>query len=123
LPKPLPDAVQRFADTVVTRICIDSREAQAGDLFFALAGERFDAITFWRMRGWVALSAAPKSAAIFRMRRHRWTNRAAWPAGRTLIATISSCRDSVVLQRKTTTKELIASVLRQKWRFSERSQF
>ena len=30
----------------VTRLCTDSRQAQPGDLFFALAGERFDGHTF-----------------------------------------------------------------------------
>src|ERR1039458_9799122 len=30
----------------VTRICVDSRQAQPNDLFFALAGERFDAHAF-----------------------------------------------------------------------------
>src|ERR1017187_176788 len=34
------------AGIMVTRICIDSRQAQANDLFFALAGERFDAHNF-----------------------------------------------------------------------------
>src|SRR5439155_9152581 len=28
--------------TTVTRVCTDSRQAQPGDLFIALAGERFD---------------------------------------------------------------------------------
>src|SRR5271167_1908792 len=33
-------------ETTVTRLCVDSRQAQPGDLFFALAGERFDAHVF-----------------------------------------------------------------------------
>ena len=33
-------------ERMVMRICVDSRQAQAGDLFFALAGERFDAHNF-----------------------------------------------------------------------------
>src|SRR5437867_2340961 len=34
------------ADTLVSRVCTDSRRAQPGDLFFALAGERFDGHNF-----------------------------------------------------------------------------
>ncbi|HEX4342928.1 MAG TPA: UDP-N-acetylmuramoyl-tripeptide--D-alanyl-D-alanine ligase, partial [Verrucomicrobiae bacterium] len=34
------------AGTTVTRICTDSRQAQEGDLFFAIAGEKFDGHDF-----------------------------------------------------------------------------
>src|SRR2546427_11530589 len=33
-------------ETLVSRICTDSRQAQPGDLFFALAGEHFDGHSF-----------------------------------------------------------------------------
>ena len=37
------DWITGMPDGVVTRVCTDSRRVAAGDLFFALRGERFDA--------------------------------------------------------------------------------
>ena len=34
------------AETLARRVCTDSRQAEPGDLFVALAGERFDAHAF-----------------------------------------------------------------------------
>jgi len=109
-------------ETAVTRICVDSRQAQAGDLFFALAGERFDAHNFLAevaRRGVTAVVA----------------ERAKIPADFQGCAVIAVDNTRAALGRlgaryrsdfvvpvtavggsngKTTTKELIASVLRQK---------
>ncbi|HEX4120223.1 MAG TPA: UDP-N-acetylmuramoyl-tripeptide--D-alanyl-D-alanine ligase [Verrucomicrobiae bacterium] len=109
-------------ETLAARISTDSRQAQAGDLFFALAGERFDGHTFLREvagRGVAAVVAEPRKVpADF--------------TGAPLIAVDDTRRAlgrlGAVYRRefelpiiavggsngKTTTKELIASVLRQK---------
>ena len=44
--------------TLVSRVCTDSRQVQAGDLFFALAGDRFDGHDF------LVEVAAKKVAAV-----------------------------------------------------------
>jgi len=109
-------------DTVVTRICIDSREAQAGDLFFALAGERFDAHNFLgevaRRGVAVVVAELPKVPADFQECAVIGVDNTRAALGRLG----ARYRDDFVLpvtavggsNGKTTTKELIASVLRQK---------
>src|SRR5580658_8491573 len=107
--------------TAVTRICVDSREAQPGDLFFALAGERFDAHTFLpevAARGVAAVVAeGPKLPAGIRKCAVIIVDNTRAALGRlgaryrrdfTLPLTAVGGSNG-----KTTTKELIASVLRQ----------
>jgi UDP-N-acetylmuramoyl-tripeptide--D-alanyl-D-alanine ligase len=108
---------------VVNRVCTDSRQAQAGDLFFALAGDRFDAHEFLpdvakkRVGGIVAERAkisarlpdcpvigVDNTRAALGQVAARYRNDFALP----IVAVGGS-------NGKTTTKELIASVLRQKF--------
>lgn len=109
-------------DTVVARIGVDSRQTETGDLFFALAGERFDAHSFLpevARRGVAAVVAERKKvpadfrgcaviavdgtrAALGRLGA-RYRRDFSLP----LVAVGGS-------NGKTSTKELIASVLRQK---------
>lgn len=107
----------------VRRICTDSRRIQRGDLFIALRGERFDGHAFLR-------EVAEKGAAAV------LAERAGLPAGWTACPAILVKDTRRALGRiasyyrmqfgirivavggsngKTTTKELIASVLRQKF--------
>jgi UDP-N-acetylmuramoyl-tripeptide--D-alanyl-D-alanine ligase len=109
-------------EQTVARISTDSRQAQAGDLFFALAGERFDGHAF------LAEVARAGVAAVV-------AERGKLPAGFDGCAVIAVDNTRHALGRfgaayrrdfdlpiiavggsngKTTTKELIASVLRQK---------
>lgn len=109
-------------ETLVSRLCTDSRQAQAGDLFFALAGDKFDAHSFLpevAKRGVAAVVAEPSKT----------------PADLAGCAVIAVDSTRAALGRlgaryrrdfdlpviavggsngKTSTKELIASVLRQK---------
>ena len=104
-----------------SRVCTDSRQVQAGDVFFALAGERFDGHNF--------LSDAAKKASALVVERRRA------PALSSHIAVIGVDNTRGALGKlaanhragfaiplvaiggsngKTTTKEIVASVLRQK---------
>ncbi|MDB6018908.1 MAG: UDP-N-acetylmuramoyl-tripeptide--D-alanyl-D-alanine ligase [Pedosphaera sp.] len=108
----------------VNSVCSDSRQAQAGDLFFALAGERFDGHEF-------VLEVAKKGVAALVL------DRARVPDGLSGCAVIAVENPRQALGRlaaryradfdlpmiavggsngKTTTKELVAAVLRQKFK-------
>src|SRR5271154_452679 len=113
---------QGLPEAAVTRICVDSRQAQAGDLFFALAGERFDAHNFLgevARRGVAAVVAErPKLPADFQGCPVIAVDSTRAALGRLgaryrgdFILPVTAVGGS---NGKTTTKELIASVLRQK---------
>lgn len=110
------------AETRIDRVCTDSRQAQAGDLFFALKGERFDGHDY-------LAEVARKGAAAVVIDRQRS------PTVAPACAMIKVSDPRVALGRvasayrsefslpmvavggsngKTTTKDLIASVLGQK---------
>jgi UDP-N-acetylmuramoyl-tripeptide--D-alanyl-D-alanine ligase len=110
-------------ETRVHRVCTDSRQAQAGDLFFALAGGRFDGHNFLQ-------EVARKGAGAIVAERQRLP--ADWSAcpviavedtRKALGRLAAQYRDDFSLplvtvggsNGKTTTKELVASVLRQKF--------
>ena len=115
------ELIQGSPDATVRRICTDSREAQPGDLFVALRGEHFDAHQFLAevaAKGVAAvlaepgkLTSPPPVCAVI-----------AVPDTRTALARLAAAYraefDLPVIavagsNGKTTTKELIASVLRQ----------
>jgi UDP-N-acetylmuramoyl-tripeptide--D-alanyl-D-alanine ligase len=111
-------------ETRVHRVCTDSRQTQAGDLFIALPGGRCDGHHFLR-------EAAEKGAAAAIVERGKFV-RADW-SGCAIIAVdntrhalgqlAAQYRNDFVLpvvavggsNGKTTTKELVASVLKQKF--------
>lgn len=114
------ELIQGSAEKRVQRVCTDSRRAQAGDLFIALKGERFDAHDF--------ISEASKKAEAVVFERGRVSE---FEASCALIA-VDNTRlalgrlagryredfsvPMVVVagsNGKTTTKDLIAAVLRQ----------
>src|SRR5579872_4031833 len=111
-------------DLRISRVCSDSRQAQAGDLFFALPGDRFDGHDFLS-------EVTNKGAAAVVVERTKA------PAGLGGCAVIAVDDTRQALGRlaaryrmdfalpviavggsngKTTTKELLAAVLRQKFR-------
>lgn len=108
-------------ETSVRRVCTDSRQAQPGDVFFALPGERFDGHDF--------VAAVARTAAAVVVERPA----AVQPVGDCGVIWVESTRSALgrLAARyrddftmpviavggsngKTSTKELIASVLRQK---------
>ena len=114
------------ADALVSRVCTDSRQAQPGDVFFALTGEKFDAHEYLPdvvQKGAVAVVVARSKAA-----RAGGLSEAAGVivvedprvALGTLAARYRAEFDLPIVavggsNGKTTTKELLASVLRQKF--------
>jgi UDP-N-acetylmuramoyl-tripeptide--D-alanyl-D-alanine ligase len=110
-------------ETPVLRVCTDSRQVQAGDLFFALAGERFDGHDFLP-------GVASKAAAVVVARERAPAN-----VGGCAVITVENTRRALGRlaaayrqefrlpliavggsNGKTSTKEMMASVLRQKLR-------
>jgi len=109
-------------ETPVANVCTDSRQARPGDLFFAIRGERFDGHDFLK-------EVAAKGAAAVVVERNKV--RASLPDCAVLVvddARIALGKLAAAYRRdfelpmiavagsngKTTTKELIASALRQK---------
>lgn len=110
------------ADTMVKNVCTDSRKVKPGDLFFAIQGENFDGHDF------VKEVAAKKAAAVV-VDRKKISPQLPECAVLVVDDTIAAFGKFAAVYRrdfklpvvcvcgsngKTTTKELIASVLRQK---------
>ncbi len=112
-------------ETVVRRVSTDSRSVQAGDLFVAIPGDRFDG------HGYVAQALAQGAvcAVVERRALGQWPGMAA-----ANLLVVEKTRQALGLMAaeyrlgfelpvvavggsngKTTTKELLASVLRQRW--------
>ncbi len=108
----------------IRRVCADSREAQPGDLFVALAGERFDGHDFLQ-------DVFQKGAAAALIQKNKCSEA---PPGKPLVV-VSDTRLALGLlaaryrldfalpmvavggsNGKTTVKELVAAVLGQKWK-------
>jgi len=113
-------------ESVVSRVCTDSRRVQAGDLFFALAGERFDAHDYLvevGRKGAAALVVARDKAelatGLFRSVAVVAVDDPRVALGRLAARYRADFHLPVVAvggsNGKTTTKELLASVLRQKF--------
>lgn len=109
-------------DTLAHRVCTDSRQVKPGDLFFALAGDKFDGHEFLK-------EVMGKDAAAVVVNRQRLPV----PAGTSAAIAVEDTRQALSRlsaeyrhdfrlpvvavggsNGKTTTKEIIAAVLRQK---------
>ncbi len=116
------ELVQGSPEACVRRVCTDSRQVQAGDLFFALRGERFDGHEF-------LAEAARKGASAIVGECGRLPRGLTHCTVIAVADTRSALGDLAARYRKdfelpitavagsngkTTTKELLASVLRQK---------
>lgn len=118
------ELVSGAPETLVTRVCTDSRQAQRGDVFVALAGDRFDGHDYWpeaRRRGAVALIAERSQArgraadgAVIAVTdtRHALGRLAARYRSRFALPVVAVAGSN----GKTTTKELLAAVLRQRFK-------
>ncbi|HXU78776.1 MAG TPA: Mur ligase family protein, partial [Methylomirabilota bacterium] len=108
--------------TLAIRVCTDSRESQGGDVFFALPGERFDGHDFLReviKKGVIAV-VVEKGRAAGDLRHCALievenTRKALGRLGQEYrkefdLPVVAVCGSN----GKTTTKELVASVLKQK---------
>ncbi len=110
--------------TLISRVSTDSRSAQAGDLFFALHGERFDGHDFVRDVADKGVGAVVIDRAWTPVELPRCGVIAVDNTRQALGQLASAYRNDFELpviavggsNGKTTTKELIASVLRQKMR-------
>ena len=104
-------------------VCLDSRAAQAGDLFFAVKGEKFDGhdfITEVAMKNVVAIVVEQKKVPAFVVNCPILAVKDVRAALRRLAAAYRREFDLPVIavggsNGKTTVKELLASVLRQKF--------
>jgi len=113
------------SEALVSRVCTDSRQAQTGDLFVALAGEKFDAHDYLvevARKGATALivarSKAGQASGLSRSVGIIVVNDTRVALGKLAARYRSDFSLSIVAvagsNGKTTTKELLASVLRQK---------
>ena len=117
------ELVAGLPSAIVTRVCTDSREAQAGDLFVALVGDRFDAHNF-------SSEVAQKGATAMVVEKTKAPTAALNCALITVENTRLALRKLADRYRrdftppvvavagsngKTTTKELLAAVLRQRF--------
>lgn len=117
--------LQGSPQTQVLRVCTDSRQIQAGDLFFALKGDRFDGHDYLEQVAGRGASAAviesrvaaaglaqfPECAVILVEDSRRALGRLAAAYREDFALPIVAIAGS---NGKTTTKDLIASVLRQR---------
>ena len=110
-------------DTAVRRVCTDSRQVRAGDLFLALSGERFNGHDYLS-------EVANKGAAAVVIER-QWSSAELGDCGAILVDNTRRALGNLAgtyrgdfsapvvavggSNGKTTTKELISAVLRQKW--------
>ena len=108
--------------TIVSRLCTDSRQAAVGDLFFAITGERFDAHAFLpevALRGVAAVVADRKKLPVgFRDCPVIVVDSTRPALGRLASYYRNDFQLPIIAvggsNGKTTTKELIGSVVRQK---------